>query len=204
MSTAFRKVKTAAQPLAVDFIDNRMPAYHSSFTGMATRYDASKGSYLPAVETSTMAQDFQIQEPIRPEPSEVMKMMFWDTIFAPAMEALKREHPDEPKKRAETGYSIRDLPGWNAVQQNLKQAQESFEHPPGVRGYLGSAMRKGVDHSQKLTGAINLVPEMDTTSAVLSVVKGLLRVIQVPSTFHSYLFSLMSRPRKIRLSCVRL
>lgn len=159
----------------MDFIDNRLAQYVQAFDGNTAKYDFKVGYYVPTEGDQTEMQNPKAEAP-RPRHSEVMKMTLWDTIFTTAMKLFLSEHPNEPKKRRESGFSIRELSGWDGVNDVLQRAKETFEHPVGIRGHFGVAMRKTVINSQRITGALALVPEVDFTSGVLSVVRTLLAV----------------------------
>lgn len=168
---------TSSQPVAVDFMDNQLREYHPAFSGNMTRYDLKRDAYFPTSDSDTRTTAGGCQAPSKPEQHQVASTTPWDSIFDPAMHMFVQEHPVEPARRAESGYSIRGMSGWDQIFDILKRAQETFEHPAGKRGYVGLSLRKVVDNSQKLSGAVALVPELEgMTSSVLWVVKALLKV----------------------------
>lgn len=172
------------QSIAVDFIDNKLPQYHDIFAGATTQYDRSTGHSQPAsmmtgLRNISHGQGYAVPKsgpPPRPQPSAVAHMSFWIDIFPSAMESFNAENPNEPKRRSDFPYSIRHSTAWTDVYSRLLAAQQAYENPQGIVGNLKKGMRKTVDNSQWLRGAVGLVPDMDITTTVTSILKVLLDV----------------------------
>lgn len=161
------------QSPAVDFIDNRLHQYHEVFVDPRTRCDVSRGEYVPTKSNTTKPSGADSQRPMM---GPVDGMKFWKDIFTPAIQSLKTRYPSEPKGRLESGYSIRASASWNDVWEKLTQAQEGYDGPEGRMGSVRKGFRRFVDGSQKLSGAVALVPDTEFTTPVISVLKALLTV----------------------------
>lgn len=167
----------SSQTPEVDFIDNRLSQYHPEFSVPGVAYDLQRNRYL--ANTSFMEQngaDNTLETAPRPVPSSVDKMKFWATIFPLAMVSLEAQYPVEPRGRVESGYSIRNTSSWGQVETQLQRAREAYENTAGFTGNFKKGTRKVVDYAPKMSGAVSLVPDIDTASAVVSVVKTLLTV----------------------------
>lgn len=169
-----------SQPPEVDFIDNRLQQYHPAFAPTGVIYSPEEKQYVANLPTTAVQDDVLVDNSLRasprPAPSPVDKMQFWALIFPLAMESFQAQYPAEPKGRAVSDYSIRNATSWQQVEALLIRAREAYENTAGVGGNLKKGMRKIVDNAPKLGGAVALVPDMETTTPVVSVLKVLLTV----------------------------
>ena len=92
------------------------------------------------------------------------------------MAEFKRNHPKEPKGRAESGYSIRDASDWDYIASKLQDAREEYDNPKGLLGTFKKGLRMGVDHSYVVRAAIGFVPDMDYVTPVKCALKVVLDV----------------------------
>ena len=92
------------------------------------------------------------------------------------MERFQTENPTEPRGRAESGYSIRASPDWDSVAAKLQDAREEYDNPKGMLGTLKKGIRRGVDHSYIVRGALGFVPDMDYVTPVKAAFKVILDV----------------------------
>lgn len=206
------------QPPAVDFIDIRLPQYHDLFANNSTRYDRITGKYTVVRKMTdvgtTSGEDSVANSGVstssRPEPSAVGEMSFWETIFPAAMTMLNENHPNEPKGRSDSPFGIRKLTTWADVYSRLLAAQQIYNNPNGLMGSLKKGMRKTVDNSPWVHGAVGLVPDVDMTKAVTSVLKVLLdvssmcRIMRILRIIQSVLYLTSNRPPKDPLTSVEL
>ncbi|CAJ2500671.1 Uu.00g035240.m01.CDS01 [Anthostomella pinea] len=168
------------QSPAVDFIDNRMHAYHRFFSNPPTIYDPVLRAYVPiTLSNSTMQSQVAISSKstldARPVPPPSEAMLFWASIFPPAMSAITTWYPKEPNGSLEHGTSIRSSTNWSEVYLTLQSAQERFEQPKGFPGKLKRCFRKVVENTQPVQQIMPFIPDGAYTSPVL----GALEIITV-------------------------
>jgi len=172
---------------AVDFVENRLPQYHSVFGHPNSRFDPHQQKFVD--DSSSDAINFY-EPPLlsdsdetapRPPLSDVHVMKFWELIFLAAMDRLRRD--PEPEKQCTSEYSIRNLQKWEQVSSKLKQAQRTYEFRDQtitVGQIFGRARRKmrrladkGIAPAQQ---ASKFIPNTDFASPVAAVVGVLLDV----------------------------
>lgn len=172
------------QPPEVDFIDNRIHQCNQAFSVPGVVYDPDRGMYLAG---SPMDGGDELSNAISPSPRPALpataKMSFWAIVFPQAILCLQEQYPTEPKGRAESGYSIRDTSSWEQIQTRIQHAREAYENTTGLTGNFKKGMRKIVDNAPKLGGAVALIPDIDTISPVVSVLKALLKVRWIRSNY---------------------
>ncbi|KAF1955393.1 hypothetical protein CC80DRAFT_536340 [Byssothecium circinans] len=170
------------QPPAVDFIDNCLPSHHPTFQDPPAMYDVSRQRFTPKTHITT-ASAMELQFTISPRPlaSSLDSMAFWDEVFPPAMARLKAQHL-EPKKRAESGYSIRDRWKWDDVQALLDNAREAYTNETGISGCIKRVRRHVADNIQPAAQLATLVPNTELVSPVVNTIQFLLEAMQRAAT----------------------
>lgn len=150
--------------LAVDFIDNRLPAYHIAFQGLPPFDPVSRKYTLHAAECK-----MQNHVPL------VDSRPLWTGLFPLAMSRVKGSST-EPKELRGSKYRVRDRDNWTDVQVRLQAAQASYIQALGIRGWVRRSRRVLADNSQVAVQTAKLVPGSDMTSPVINVVQNLLEV----------------------------
>jgi hypothetical protein len=160
--------KLNEQPISVDFIDNHAHEYDAAFANLQTRYDQRLGKYQPEAhyDKQVISHSLQYGHYPRPQPAALNELEFWEQIFPLAMDSFKAAHPEEPKGRSESAYSIRRLDNWAAVYKILQDAQTANESPSGIRGSVKKGFRRVMKHTQPLEQILSVVPEIDYISPV--------------------------------------
>lgn len=77
-------------------------------------------------------------------------------MFPEALDRL-RSTTEEPKGRAKTEYSIRDVDDWDAIYDKLERARAKYQNEGGTVGLLRKVRRKAADR---------VVPVAETTRNV--------------------------------------
>lgn len=152
------------RPLAVDFIDNRLPAYHLAFQSLPP-FDPLLRKYTLCVPQARMQNHTSPSDP-RP---------LWTGIFPLAMQRVKSSST-EPKELHGSRFRVRDVASWTQVQVRLQAAQESYIHTLGIRGWIRRSRRVLADNSHVAAQASRFLPSTDMTSPVINVVQNLLEV----------------------------
>lgn len=163
------------QPIAVDFVDNRLPNIHPAFAHPSSKYDTKLDCYIslncssPKMQTShpesyTSVPDTIKQVAICGPPDIILSMRFWDKIFPVAMHKLEKGF-EEPKGRRATGYSIRGMADWDQVYQQVESCREKY-----LNGGLYIAVKKGwrqfADNIGPLQESMKLIPDVDYVTPV--------------------------------------
>lgn len=170
-----------AIPPEVCFIDNCLHKYDQEFpSNSGVCYNQQQDRYLAPSWSSKSGIELSnaLQSVPRPIVQSIDRMSFWTTIFPLAIQVLKDQHPTEPKGRVASGFSIRHSPSWDQTQGKLQRAREAYENTAGISGNMKKGMRKIVETVPKLGGVVSMLPEIDTISPVVTVIKALLKVSQ--------------------------
>lgn len=187
------------QSPAIDFIENRLDAYHPAFGTPPSQYDPDLDLFIVndpqprresppvfgtmrSIQTATpppLLSAAEVERPVpRPlaEPSEVLK--FWDSLFEPAMMKFTRRHTFEPLEITEKKRGIRDKRDWTGVFDQLDAVKQEYSQvDKGFKARYRKVYRKFADHiAPSLLGVVDLVPNNEYVSPVLGVVQVLLEV----------------------------
>jgi hypothetical protein len=180
MASSTNIPKSHAQPLAVDFIDSRLPEYHPAFKNSQSHFDRALGKYVSSISETSMASDSlqpisnEIRHSRLPPPVEAMK--FWNHIFKPSMDIFKDEK-QYPKPKLKPEYNIRDKDSWCDVHETLQKARENYDvSKKGYLGHLKSGVRKLADNLGPVEQIATAVPNLDYVSPVLAAVEVILEV----------------------------
>ncbi|KAF8861121.1 hypothetical protein BDZ45DRAFT_740720 [Acephala macrosclerotiorum] len=173
------------QPPSVDFIDNRLQDYHEAFRNPQTRYDPLLRRYVPVLPAATMLSKShpimtaseQLPQPRKLHPA-VEAMRFWTFIFDDSMKKFKELYKEEPKRRAQDGYSIRSKTNWEDIYSQLQKARESYDGMKGFWGRVKKGLRTVADHSDPLQQGLRLVPENQYVSPILAAMEVLVDAVQ--------------------------
>jgi hypothetical protein len=173
------------QPPSVDFIDNYLPGHHEAFRHVGISWNEALQEYAPIAMTGkNMSNRSANEQAITPSARstesshEGGQETFWGLIFFDAMDSFKIAHPNEPESQAMSGYSIRTQSNWNSINTQLQRAQDVYNgFTSGFRGQFKRAFRKIGDESiDSLQQIVNVVPNVEYVSPVLSAVRILLDV----------------------------
>lgn len=183
------------RPIAVDFIENRLPSYHSAFnTGRAT-FDFSQGRYVALPPPSAKMNGTVDSRPLseghlspaavllpqqhspRPEACDVHDMAFWREILPRAMEMIQIEEIPCPITKG--SWAIRHLSTWEDIQYQLESARKHYEFSDSNKhvGWARTKVRGVLDkHVATLQQGARLVPEIDIAKPVVGAIKLVLDV----------------------------
>ena len=170
------------QPESVDFIDNRLPLHDDVFAHRDLEWSLASQEYVPIQVRHGKSIRQALTPPLPGSPgssnSGTEDETFWAIIFDDAMSSFKTAHPNEPKGRAASGYSVRTQSTWGGINKQLRRARDAYEGPKDqFRGRFKRMFRQVGDSSiDSLQQGINAVPDIDYASPVLSVVRVLLDV----------------------------
>ncbi|KAI0180411.1 hypothetical protein GGR52DRAFT_531179 [Hypoxylon sp. FL1284] len=164
------------QPVAVDFVDNRLPDLHPAFSHPSSKYDIELDRYIPVtclpphkMQADYLASHASVPGPARQAaicgpPAIILSMRFWDKVFPDAMKRLQEKF-DEPKDRRATGYNIRGMEDWDQVYQQVERCREKY-----LSGSLSLNVKKGwrkfADNIGPLQESLKLIPDVDYVTPV--------------------------------------
>ncbi|KAI1737675.1 hypothetical protein F4680DRAFT_427593 [Xylaria scruposa] len=169
---------------AVDFIENRMSEYHPAFDVSGFRYSPTQNQFVPLSDShvaspSTLAAATAAAPPpaapIPPQPrstpGSINDMDFWSEVFPEAMNRLIQESPSDSEVYGRQ-WGIRHLSAWPNVQAKLDMAHRDYDFRNDQRvGKFRRKMRLAMDKvSAPLQQGMNLVPDIDIVSPVVSVI----------------------------------
>lgn len=172
----------------VDFVENRLPAYHAAFDHPHSRFDASRQRFVD--DSFTLQHS---DESPRPTAPQVETMAFWSDILPNAMNQLSTNAESENCKKS--GHSIRSLGSWQDIAKQLELAKAEYEFcdheakdKPGFGRNLRKSTRKLLDGSiVPAQQVVNFVPEIEMASPITTTVKMLFAVIHpVLQTLYQY------------------
>ncbi|KAH7009847.1 hypothetical protein EDB80DRAFT_414775 [Ilyonectria destructans] len=198
--------KLRLQPLAVDFMDNRLPQHHQMFLNPPTCYDPSSGNYVPSSQAlvprpnnsalappgaHSMTPPTTLPAPInddsfpsRPAWTDTKAMNFWNGIFPEALEKFKTT--TEPKGRSKTDFSIRNEDDWDAIYDKLELARAKYQNEEGKVGWLRKVRRKAADHvapvAESAKNVGKLVPDSPYSTPVAGAVQLLLDAVNTAAS----------------------
>ncbi|KAH6639085.1 hypothetical protein C7974DRAFT_387829 [Boeremia exigua] len=157
-----------SQPLAVDFVANRLPAYHPAFQNPPPYDPVLKAYVLPG---NTM------QNNTKPTSAHA----FWDDVFPDAITRLGAQF-EEPKELKRSKHRIRNRSSWKEVEDQLHAARESYVRDVG---WIRRSYRTVAGNSSQIAfQASKMVPGTDMTSSVVNVVQNLLENIHNATKVH--------------------
>ncbi|KAF3009697.1 hypothetical protein E8E13_008651 [Curvularia kusanoi] len=152
----------ADQPVAVDFIDNRLPAYHPALRNLPP--------FNPVLRKFSATPEGNMQNKAStPDPRPL-----WDGLFPVALSRLQAIR--EQKETQSSKFRIRDGSNWCDVQDRLQAAQVAYMQTMGIQGWVKRTRRVLADKSQVGLQMSKFVPTADMTSPVVSIVQSVLEV----------------------------
>ncbi|KAI2606539.1 hypothetical protein GGR54DRAFT_436977 [Hypoxylon sp. NC1633] len=173
------------QPVAVDFVDNRLPEFHPAFSHSRQKYDAGLDRYVSP--SSKMQGDQPGPKTLVPVhvdsqdvcgPPEIMlSMRFWERVFPDAMDRFEKTS-QEPKHRSDSGYSIRGLDDWDQVYEKLESCRGKYLNDEGLIKKVKKGWRKFTDNIGPLQEAWKLVPDIDYVTPVRGTVEFLMDAVK--------------------------
>lgn len=155
------------RPLAVDFIDNRLPKYHTAFKDPPTCFDMELQQYVPISRaTDTMIPEERLRNCRRP-PSAVETMQFWASIFPEAMTEFKERSPKSLIPETSL-YSIRNTKTWEEVRERLLAARKAWEGPKeSVGNYFKRGLQKIGENAEPAKKVLDVVKKIQYLSPVV-------------------------------------
>lgn len=181
-------------PLAIDFIENRLPSYHPAFNIGKTSFDVSQERYMALPPSSTEmngfmhtrsflrerlapTSTFSPQHVPRPVACDINDMAFWREILPRAMETIQAE--EIPCPITKKSWAIRHFSSWEDIQNQLELARKHYDFSD-CNKHIGWARNKvrGVfdKHVATLQQGARLVPEIDVAKPVVGAIKLVLDV----------------------------
>ncbi|KAI1351128.1 hypothetical protein F5Y01DRAFT_304971 [Xylaria sp. FL0043] len=163
--------KLYLQPIAVDFVDKRLPRFHPAFAQHRYKYSSRLDCYIrsssqPPAKMPTEEDKPHVKSPKMLSPPDIMlSMRFWDTVFSDAMGRLKANY-EEPKNRRDTAYNIRDLKNWDEVYHQLESCRERYLDDHGWANKVKRGWRTFSENIGPVQEAWNLVPDVDYLTPV--------------------------------------
>lgn len=171
-----RYLRVSRQPLAVDFVENRMSKYHPAFDTSNIRWSHGQNQFVTLVPwqqsvavTVHDTLDVPSQPAPRPLPEPIHDMNFWEDVLPPAIQKLSLL--PTPKHGA-NDWNIRGVSAWKEVEDKLELAQQHYnfrsdrKHVQSAR----STMRRFFDKVQPtLSQAVKATPHTDSTAVVITV-----------------------------------
>lgn len=178
-----------------EFIENRLPAYHSAFDRPPLRCDAPSGSHVansqaqvvPAVPTVhtisavPIPTGLDVQSRLlapRETITDFQAMKLWGNILPEALSQLCTRK--EPKLLSEKRCGIRDKKNWEAIYNALEAARNEYQDVEGTLGRARKIRRKVADNlaiPSTLTKAAKvLVPDNTYAAPILGAVDLILDV----------------------------
>ncbi|KAI3321465.1 hypothetical protein HD806DRAFT_502654 [Xylariaceae sp. AK1471] len=189
MSNSETVPKIHLQPVAVDFIDTRLPRIHRAFAPHRFKYNSKLDCYVQTsrgslVKMQTEKINLQAQTPVSTKPVKmlgppeiILSMRFWDRVFPDAMGRLGANH-EEPKGRRETAYSIRGLKDWDQVYQKLEDCRRDYLDDKGWTKKVKRQWREFSENIGPVQEAWNLVPDIDYITPIRGTVDFLFEAIK--------------------------
>ncbi|ORY62060.1 uncharacterized protein BCR38DRAFT_466838 [Pseudomassariella vexata] len=161
------------QPPTVDFINNRLPDFHTVFVDPPVHYDPMASQYVPNSQVPIAWTDTKA-------------MSFWTIIFPEAMVKFKSS-VTEPKGRSNTRYHIHEKPNWDTVYATLESARSKYQKEGGKVGWLRQVRRKVADDyatplAQVTQIAKKCIPENPYSTPVLGALGILLDAVKIAAS----------------------
>ncbi|KAI0427785.1 hypothetical protein F5Y09DRAFT_350194 [Xylaria sp. FL1042] len=171
------------QPVAVDFVDKRLPRLHPAFAQHRYKYNSKLDRYICNSVHSPTNMPIEEDKPhVKPPktlspPEIILSMRFWDTVFSDAMKRLQESY-EEPKGRRDTVYNIRDLKSWDEVYYQLESCRERYLDDHGWTNKVKRGWRTFSENIGPVQETWNLVPDVDYLTPIRGAVDFLLDAIR--------------------------
>ena len=172
------------QPLAVDFIDNRMAAIHPAFAHPSTCYQPETMQYVSI--SQEVASPHPSAEPQGIIPGSICGMKFWDSIFAKSMDAFRTEYR-VPDGKART-HCIRDKTSWSEIYAELQSAKSIYTGS-GATHRFRNKLASFCDSTQGVDAAVQVFEKLESGGLSVPVVSPIWAVVKLVLNVRVFLFS---------------
>jgi hypothetical protein len=203
MARPFR-LPDQGRALALDFVENELPRYHSYFKNVAVRNDIRTARYagdLTPELQDALPQRIQKLEPALalaenapgqtilsttdwfPETNAEEKvqnaMKYWEKLFTPAMQDFKKS-PMLSAKHHLPMYDIRKSNSWTDIYTKFEAAQRQYTVQTGVKGTARKIWRWTAENAAEpmIRLASTVVPQSDVVTPVIGAVQIMLEAAE--------------------------